>query len=227
MDIKTALMEYKLLGEYFEPDYERDNEVLIRFKNANEILSDQQTLELIRILDNAEDRYFVADLLYLYDNFREDLFASMLQTGIYYKDPSFNRIFLRPCIMAFGVDKVAIYLQEQFNQLDVIGQLGLCNLLYWLSPKDSKAVENLYQTIIEKANNTTNLVELYYYKLCLGEKKINNSEAIPNNAVELLARVNGNIENEELLRKLGWRIEKILDLPTPKMTWLQKILGIK
>ncbi|MFN7690821.1 MAG: hypothetical protein ACK5QU_07045, partial [Bacteroidota bacterium] len=98
MNIKTTLEKYKELGEYFSPEYDRDNEVLIEFKEGNPILSKLQTIELIELLLNKSEnanKYFVADLLYLYDNFDKELLEPLITIAINFKDSSFNRIFIK------------------------------------------------------------------------------------------------------------------------------------
>jgi hypothetical protein len=67
MDVSTCLKEYKNIGDYFSQDYERDNEALFMFKQANPELSTNHVSELKAILENTvsiKDKYFVADLLY-------------------------------------------------------------------------------------------------------------------------------------------------------------------
>jgi hypothetical protein len=134
MNIKTTLGKYKALGEYFSPDYDRDNEVLTEFKEGNPILSKQQTMELIDLLQNKSenvDKYFVADLLYLYDSFDKELLEPLIKIAINYKDSSFNRIFIKPCIATFGVKTIAENLTEKFNKVDIVERIGISNLIYW------------------------------------------------------------------------------------------------
>ena len=207
MDIQTALDNYKILGDYFAPDYEQENEVLNDFKKTNSTLSKQQTKQLVEILKNSCDineKYFVADLLYLYNSFDEELLEPLLLTAIYHKDPSFNRIFLRPCITVFGTRKTADTIAYIFQKIDIKGRIGILNLLYWLRPIENDEADNLHQVILAKADNTENIVELYYYKLIYSDK-LNNYNKIPSNADELTRAIRGNSECEDLLfNKLGW-----------------------
>ena len=207
MDIKTTLDNYKFLGEYFSPDYEQDNQVLLDFKRHNPTLSKKQSNQLIDILKTSKDqieKYFVADLLYLFDNFDIELLNPMLTTAINYKDPSFNRIFLRPCVNVFGTKKVAEILTKHFINGDIEERISISSLLYWLHPQDNGEADNLHKAILEHANSTENLIELYYYKLRYGTK-IKNSENIPNNAIELMKAIEGNEQYEIILfNKLNW-----------------------
>lgn len=207
MSIKTALEKYKILGDYFAPDYERDNDVLNQFKESNPNLSRQQTNELVDLINNSTeitDKYFVADLLYLYDNFDKDLLEPLINTAINHKDPSFNRVFLRPCIMAFGVKAIADNLAEKFDKVSIEERIGISNLVYWLNSYEKGDVDKLYRTILERANKTTNLIELYHYKR-LYTAEIIDGDKIPNTADELINAIAGQKEYEDLLfGKLGW-----------------------
>lgn len=207
MDIKKALEEYKILGDYFAPDYEQDNEVLTEFKLNNQNLSSDQVAELVYILENSTEiveKYFVADVLYLYDRLDEALLEPLLNIAIDHKDPSFNRIFLRPCIASFGSKIVDDVLAGKFNQANIIERIGISKLLYWLHPSENGEVDKLHRTILEQANKTENLIELYYYKLSYAEK-IKSGYTIPGNAKDLIKAIKGHDEYEDLLfNKLGW-----------------------
>ncbi|KAB1230181.1 hypothetical protein [Chryseobacterium viscerum] len=207
MQIKAALEKYKIIGDYFVPDYERENEVLTEFKANNQNLSEQQTVELVDLLQSdieISDKYFVADLLYLYDSFNRELYETLLITAIHYKDPSFNRIFLRPCLRVFGTKEVVDTLSDRFNQANIIERIGISNLVYWLRIYENGNVDKLDHTILKRANQTANLIELYHYKLCYGNK-IKHGNNIPDNAEDLIKVIKGNKEYEELLfDKLGW-----------------------
>lgn len=230
MDIKTTLDRYKILGDYFAPDYERDNEVLTEFKENNSNLTRQQTVELVDLLNNSNeiyDKYFVADLLYLYDNFDKELLEPLIKTAINHKDPSFNRIFLRPCLTTFGVTAIADNLADKFNKVDIDERIGISNLVYWLRPQENGEADKLHKTILEKANGTTNLIELYHYKIRYSDK-IKDSNKIPNNADELIKAISGHKEYENLLfDKLGWTRTTPANSTLPKAgrTWWQKLFG--
>ncbi len=207
MDINTTLDNYKSLGTYFAPEYEQENEILDGFRLDNPILSKQQTTQLVDILTRSNDlcdKYFVADLLYLYNNFDHELLEPLLLAAIRHKDPSFNRIFLRPCITAFGIKTVADSLAAKFNKADVLQRIGICNLVYWLRPKENGETDNLDQAILGRAGETENLIELYFYKLRYSDK-IKSTHQIPNSAEELMKVIIGNEEYESLLfDKLNW-----------------------
>src|SRR5512145_3189867 len=102
MNIAEAKSRYLDAGKCFDPDYERDNEALASFREANPTLSEEQTRYLTEILtapgDDWRPKFFVADLLYYYQSAHESLLAPMLRAAIEFEDPSFNRVFLRPCL---------------------------------------------------------------------------------------------------------------------------------
>jgi hypothetical protein len=80
-----------------------------------------------------DDKYFVADLLYLYPSFSRELLDPLIECAIAHKDPSFNRIFLRPCINSFGLENVTNLLIEKGNK-DSSKMDGINRLKYWLRP---------------------------------------------------------------------------------------------
>jgi hypothetical protein len=106
--VLDAIKKYKELGEYYCSEYGRSNEALDDFKSRNPTLSKDHTLQLKEVLDAASqyDKVFVADLLYLYNDFDEKLLEPMVTTAIRYRDPSFNRVFVNPCLSRFGYKKV-------------------------------------------------------------------------------------------------------------------------
>ncbi|MFA7379840.1 MAG: hypothetical protein WC150_05225 [Bacteroidia bacterium] len=208
MNIKTTLKKYKNLGDYFAPDYAQENDALNEFKKGNPNLSKDQTIELINLLDNnsdINDKYFVADLLYLYDNFDKELIEPLLNAAINHRDTSFNRVFLNPCLRTFGVGVIANHLADRFNKVDIDERIGILKLVYWLRPLEGCEVDKLHETIIKRANNTSNLIELYHYKLQYSNK-IKNETEIPDSADDLIKVIKGNKEYEDLLfGKLGWK----------------------
>lgn len=230
MDIKTTLEKYKALGDYLAPDYEQNNEVLSEFKANNPNLSNNQTSELINLLQNNSKithKYFVADLLYLYDNFDKELVESLLETAINHRDPSYSRIFLRPCLAVYGTKTIADKLADKFVKADIIERIGISKLVYWLTPQENGEADKLHMTILERANKTTNLVELYYYKLRYSDK-IKDSKNIPNNAEELIKAIEGHKKNEDLLyNKLGWARTKHENnsFSLSNLEWWQKLFG--
>ncbi len=139
MEVSNYFKEYKDLGVYFAPDYEQENEVLARFKHIHPTLSEIHTQDLKNILQSSgsiNDKYFVADLLYLYDTFSEDLLEPLINCAIADKDPSFNRIFLRPAIVAHGLDSVKKIILEKSKDNDPLIQEGIQKCQYWLHAKD-------------------------------------------------------------------------------------------
>lgn len=206
MTIEESLIQYKQLAEFFSPEYDRENEVLKSFKKKNKRLSHNQTFELQSLLKNSndwQDKYFVADLLYLYKKFDWTLVEPLLNCAIEFKDPSFNRIFLIPCLRAFGTKKISLMLHDKFINGDIVTRIGISNLCYWIRPKKDSDIDALRNAIIEQVRKTQNLVELYHYRLAVGES-VNDKDA-PRNAAELSEAIEGNEELEDLLySKLSW-----------------------
>jgi hypothetical protein len=206
MTIEESLIQYKQLADFFSPEYDRENEVLKSFKKNNKHLSHSQTLELQSLLKDSndwQDKYFVADLLYLYKKFDWILAESLLNCAIEFKDPSFNRIFLIPCLRVFGAKKISLVLRDKFIRGDLVTRIGISSLCYWIRPKKDKDIEELRKAIVTQSNNTQNLVELYHYRLAIGESV--SDKHVPKNAMELSKAIEGNEELEDLLyNKLSW-----------------------
>ncbi|MEM1406693.1 MAG: hypothetical protein AAGG59_07960 [Bacteroidota bacterium] len=64
--------------------------------------------------------------------------------------------------------------------------------------------DQLKTSILEHANRSNNLIELYHFKLALGS--LIPDDDLPKNAHELTSKVQGDKEYERLLfEDLGWR----------------------
>ncbi len=189
------------MGDFFNPDYEKENKILSEFKKDSPELNQLQIDKLIDVLENEIDlnkKFFVTDLLYLYDRVDEKIFEPLINIAIDYQDPSFNRIFLRPCMQLFGVKKVSEKLKEKFINASLKDKIGISQLVYWLRPKNKEDAQVLEMEIINRANETDNLIELYFYNLNYSNK-IKSKKRIPTNANELMNVVNGNSELEYVL----------------------------
>lgn len=132
IEAKKLYLEQK---NYFAPDYEQENIVLENFKEKNPTLNSQLTKELIQILIDSDwfEKFFVADLLYLYQNIDFSFFEPLLKTVLQYDDPSFNRIFLIPAVRNFGLKNVKNYYElksENFRENEVINYK---KIKYWLN----------------------------------------------------------------------------------------------
>jgi len=209
MQLQECLEEYKALKDYWAPDYKSRNKALISFKLKHRILSDEHVTELKKLLETevmGPNLYFVADLLYLYRGFSSELFEPMINHAILCRDPSLNRIFLRPCAATFGWTAVADLLTEKFIHGDILVKLGITSLYYWIWPKnddDHEAIQRLAETIVAAANQSTNLVEIYLYGLRF-KNMMSYKGYMPDGATDLLEKTKGIQECEELLLKLGW-----------------------
>jgi hypothetical protein len=153
MDIKTTLERYRILGHYFDPEYERENEVLNNFKKNNVDLTEQQTSKLLDLLENSSDineKYFVGDLLYLYDNFNSVLIEPLIITAINHQDPSFNRIFIQPCINNIGITIVADNLIEKFKNGTNSEKEGIKRIFYWIKQEENNDSVNRLRKLITR-----------------------------------------------------------------------------
>lgn len=131
IEAKILYLEQK---NYFAPDYKRENKVLEDFKQQNPNLDLELTQELIQILINSDwvEKFFVADLLYLYENMDISFFEPLLQTALQYDDPSFNRIFLTPAVKSFGLKNVQNYYKLRSGSYCKKETLNYKKIQYWL-----------------------------------------------------------------------------------------------
>ncbi|HZG73447.1 MAG TPA: hypothetical protein VEY51_18065, partial [Chondromyces sp.] len=60
----------------------------------------------------------------------------LVDCAIANQDQSFNRIFIRPCIVSFGIDRVKKIIEEKGEQ-DSSKLEGIERLKYWLHPKEN------------------------------------------------------------------------------------------
>ena len=153
MDIKTTLEKYKTLGHYFDPEYERENEVLNEFKQNNDTLTDEHNNELISLIRNSSDindKYFVGDLLYLYDKLSSELIELLITTAINHEDPSFNRIFIQPCINNLGFTSVAENLIWKYKNGSNLDSEGVKRLMYWIRPEETNEAVNRLRELVRE-----------------------------------------------------------------------------
>ncbi|MBL0128793.1 MAG: hypothetical protein IPP83_15355 [Flavobacteriales bacterium] len=224
MELEQTKSAYLKSGEFFDPDYGRENELLSAFKAANRSLSESDANALREILNsnaNWNEKHFVADILYLYPDFPEALVDPMLHCAVTYQDPSFDRIFLRPCLRRIGVSAVVDKLIDVLVRGSVVERMGITQLAYWIprppmehngsswqpieQPRTDEALLVLRKAMADQVTKTTNPVELYYYKLVM-DKSLPQFAGIPDDAKGLTDLVKGKPELEDLLfNQLGWQ----------------------
>jgi hypothetical protein len=216
------LYQYLAEGNYWDPEYERENQLLDNFVTEYPFLNKEQVYFFIEILTDKsyrwEERFFVADILYLYSDFDTALIEPMLNTAIEYTDPSFTRLFLHPCIPVIGYEYIISTLISKFQAGSFTTRVGIANLSYWVRPDESSLKIQLLQAFLSRCLKTDNIIELYYYKLRLQlplseyfdlneenkEKITAKLSAIATNAEELIASVSNSEEYKNQLKNLGW-----------------------
>src|SRR6266404_4443694 len=201
MKLTIAIKKYIESGDFFAPDYNRDNKVLSQFKQDSPELSLTETKKLKTILKKSNewvDKFFVADLLYLYDTFDIELLDPLIENAIMYPDPGFNRIFLRPGLRIFGSELISEILAKKFIDGDIMRKIRISSLVYWIEKEDNSQIKKLEDAIVKQASKTDNIIELYYYNRYFPDK-VAIEQRIPSNANELIEAINGNAGLEELL----------------------------
>jgi hypothetical protein len=206
MTINQAIADYLKLAEFFNLDYGSENEVLSSFKAVHPSLTGPQATDLVDVLRSESDwnlKFFVADLLYLYPDFPEVLIEPMLQCAVTYQDPSFDRIFLRPCVKRVGVAAVVKRLVRYLEEGTARERMGVTWLSYHIRGSEpDKAI--LREAMERQSSMTTNPVELYHCKLRL-DKDQPRFSGIPDDADGLVQLVKGKPELEDFLfNQLGW-----------------------
>lgn len=224
MTLEQTKAAYLKSGEFFNPDYGRENEVLSTYKTSQGSLSETDAITLIDLLKSKtdwEEKFFVADLLYLYPDFPEALVDPMLHCAVTYPDPSFDRIFLRPCLKRIGVSAVVDKLINVLDKGTVVERMGVAQLAYWIPrppiehngsswqqmklPGTNEAMLVLHKAMVDQVTKTTNPIELYHYKLVM-DKSLPQFAGIPDDAMGLTELVKGKPELENLLfNQLGWQ----------------------
>lgn len=209
MTTQELYIKYIERGQFNNPDYERDDELLSLFKIKHSTLSNEQEDQLIYYLMKDDQdwmsMYFVADLLYFYSDFGLDLMENMLQTGVNYSDPSFNRIFLRPCIRSKKRNATMNWLINKFKHGTLIERIGISKLYYWLGFEEVD-ISQLKIEIYNKAKTSNNIIELYFYKLAIGSLGFR-FKPIPKDTDSLIKKVKGNTEYEKFLTEdLKWKM---------------------
>lgn len=85
----------------------------------------------ITALQHGRQKWFVAQLAALAGSVPEALFEPMLLAGIEADDPSLNSRFVRPCVQAFGVQRVKEYLLSMTASPDPRRVVGALDAMYW------------------------------------------------------------------------------------------------
>ncbi len=136
MTIDEALSSYLEHKDQYYGLHGENNPSLLVFKKAHPNLSSVHIAFLINLLapsnNKLEEKFFTAELLGLYTNYSDKLFEPLMNMAINYRDPSYTRFFLRPCLYVFGVGRVIDYLIKEFKQDDLGKHMGVCNLCYHL-----------------------------------------------------------------------------------------------
>jgi len=208
MNLEETKSLYLAVGQFHDLEYGRTNRLLEAFRKRNPLLTPEQTHELVEILNVADGywqpKFFVADLLYYYQSADDSLLSPMLRASIEFRDPSFNRIFLHPCVTIFGINAVLDYLTEAFRTGDAVVRIGVSQLGYWLR-RYRADMSLLIRSIEGAAEKTDNSIEMYFYVLALPHLR-EKFPGIPTHATALVQQISGNTDYERLLYdQLGWR----------------------
>jgi hypothetical protein len=81
-------------------------------------------------LDDPQRKWFVAEV-FRFQPVPKRLLASMLRAGVYERNPSFNRLFVEPCVRSYGARWVKEELLRYLESGTDPEKAGAASALYW------------------------------------------------------------------------------------------------
>ncbi len=84
-------------------------------------------------LEHEEKKFFAAWALQEPREIPEALYEPMIRAGIHERNPSKNRVFVEPCLAAFGLRRVNETLLAYFENGSEIEKAGTVQAMYWAS----------------------------------------------------------------------------------------------
>ncbi len=98
---------------------------------------------LISSLDDSKRKWFVAEV-FRYQKLPKRLFVPMLRAGILERDPSYNRLFIDPCVHGFGATRVCSALLKYLEHGSNEEKAGAASALFWAwRPKPGEDMSDL------------------------------------------------------------------------------------
>ena len=94
-------------------------------------LTNEDTDWLTRALVDPQHKWFVVGFLEAAPSIADDLFAPILNAAVDEVNPSLNRLFIEPCIRAFGSCRVIEYFLGVLENGTDFQRPGAVNALYW------------------------------------------------------------------------------------------------
>ncbi len=114
--------------------YEND-QLFIAFRNSyGKHLDESESTYLTEILRDEEWKWFVPHVVRVMEKFPNSLLEALMHTAINEKDPSYNGIFIDPCIRVydvFSVNKIVLGYLKNGTYEEKIGAL---KAIYWTRP---------------------------------------------------------------------------------------------
>lgn len=96
-------------------------------------------------------------------------------------------------------------LARKFREADVPKKTRIASLLYWIRPKTDGENKELRNAVLKRAEETSNLVELYFYQRYFSYP-LKQGLYIPDDATALIETITGNPAYEDLLfNQLNWK----------------------
>jgi hypothetical protein len=84
-------------------------------------------------LEHEEEKFFAAWVLREPREIPETLYEPMIRAGVHERNPSMNRVFVQPCLAAFGLRRVNETLLEFFENGSEMEKAGAVQAMYWAS----------------------------------------------------------------------------------------------
>lgn len=136
----------------------RDRESLAaEFRDHCPPLSSEAIAFFTRTLEGEDRnrRLFAGYVLYHSATFPEAVYDSMMRAAIFERNPSVNRVFVQPCVRAFGARRVNETLLDYFENGSDMEIAGATQALYWANPRfefeddcvDKDAVHRVFESL--------------------------------------------------------------------------------
>lgn len=108
------------------------HELRLQYRAANPVISRKDEAQMIALLQDPVKGDEVAALLSVMPTFSRDLMHAMMRAAIAMRDPSWNRIFIEPCIRVYDVFAVNDFVLSVIAHGTKQEKTGATRCFYWM-----------------------------------------------------------------------------------------------